>query len=209
MGASLDHFCVYPLAMVTQSTKQTIIKMLDIYETDSRLFDESCYGITLANLDTIMAKADLHPSDAETLRNFYVLIDKRGFQYASILDLLVSFSVLVAQTRLECLEICFYIHDRKSTDFIEKQDLYNILVMLNDTVYYCGDKKLPPSQINDFVDSLYTSTGRIDGPIYYKDFYYSILQHPIMELICSRQFQGAWQDKVTDEKVIDRTYLYK
>ena len=209
MGQTLEHFCVYPLCMVIQSKKEDIIRMIDMYEKDPILFDEETYGITLPHLDKLMKKCSIDSSDADVLRNFYVLIDKRGFQYASLKDVLVSFALLIASTKVECLEFAFYIHDRKQTEFVDKLVLSRILNMLNDTVYYCGDKKFPLSQVDDFVDSLYTSTGRVDGPIYYQDFYYAILQHPLMELICSRQFQGTWQDKVTDEKDIDRSHLYK
>ena len=63
--------------------------------------------------------------------------------------------------------------------------------------------------VNDFVDSLYTATGRIDGPIYYPDFYTAIQQHPLMEMYLSLQYQGAWQDKCVDEKLLVRDDLYK
>jgi len=64
-------------------------------------------------------------------------------------------------------------------------------------------------QVNDFVDSLYTATGRIDGPIYYPDYYAAIKQHPLVEMYCSLQFQGAWQDKYTDERLLVRSDLYR
>jgi len=131
MGQSLTHFSVCPLASVLQSSKEDIARIIDVYENDERIFDAEVYGLTLENLNVVMEKVMMHESDQEILRNFYCLIDKRGFQYASIMDILVSFSVMVAKDIQECLELSFFIYDRKSSNFIEKADIYRIFNILN------------------------------------------------------------------------------
>jgi hypothetical protein len=131
MGQSLTHFAVCPLASVLQSNKEDIAKLLDAYEHDERIFDADVYGLTLENLNVVMEKVMIHESDQEILRNYYCLIDKRGFQYASILDVLVSFSVMVAKDIQECLELSFFIYDRKSSNFLEKADITRIFNVLN------------------------------------------------------------------------------
>lgn len=36
-----------------------------------------------------------------------------------------------------------------------------------------------------------------------------IKQHPVMEMYTSLQFQGAWQDKFVDERLLVRGDLYR
>lgn len=82
---------------------------------------------------------------------------------------------------------CLHANGSKSC---EKLEWIILLRLLNDTCNAFGDRKLQDVQIFDLVDSLYTQYGEIDGKIDYEDFYNLLLQHPIMELFVSIQFQG-------------------
>ena len=126
---------MWPLCQIIQSKKESIALLIGAYEQDQRMFDSDVYGLTLENLNILMNRVMIDESDQEILRNYYCLIDKRGFQYASILDLLVSFSVLVSKDLQECLELSFFIYDRKYTNFLEKADILRIFNMLNGNIY--------------------------------------------------------------------------
>lgn len=146
MGQSLTHFSVWPLCSVIQCKKESIALLINAYEINTRIYDEQTYGLTLENLNVIMNSVNLHESDQEILRNYYCLIDKRGFQYASIIDVLVSFSVLVAKDLQECLELSFFLYDRKCTNFLDKATVYrmfhilngnSMFILSNESIYYC------------------------------------------------------------------------
>jgi hypothetical protein len=62
--------------------------------------------------------------------------------------------------------------------------------ILNSTCHAFGDRKLQDTQIYDLVDSIYTQIGVIDGDVDYEDFYNLLMQHPLLELFISIQFQG-------------------
>jgi hypothetical protein len=59
---------------------------------------------------------------------------------------------------------------------------------------------------------MFTSTptiGKIDGVIYYPHYLEFLSTHPIIELFTSAQFQGAIQDKLLDDKALERLVYFQ
>ena len=60
---------------------------------------------------------------------------------------------------------------------------------------FIGDKVIGMEQTQDLCDSLFTRAGKIDGFIAYEDYYQFIVDHPVVQLWMSTQFQGSGMDK--------------
>lgn len=156
------------------------------------------YSINHASFSKLMKddQLNLHPSDVDIFHTLFTLLDKRGYLIVDLRDLLITFSVVVSDSIQSLLNLVFTITDRTQSGIIDKDYLIKIINLLNDTLIYFGDKNLPCSQVLDLVDSVFTSAGRVDGEIYYPDYIDRIVQHPLVELITSPQFQGFLRDKV-------------
>lgn len=144
-------------------------------------------------------------SDIDLLVTLYKLVDKRGYSYIDIRHVLICFVVIVASDAVECMDMALQIFDRQNSKLILKEDLFDVLVLLNESCLYFGDKHLPISQINDLIDSVFASAGRIDGEIFYPDYIETIAQHPLVELFLSPQFQGNNRSKILDDEQIATT----
>ena len=88
--------------------------------------------------------------------------------------------------------IAFETFDYENTRLIEKDELKHIITLMNEVLRSFGDRYLELSQIIDFVDSIFTISGRIDGYICYDDYLDAMTEHPIIQLLISIQFQGNW-----------------
>ncbi len=80
----------------------------------------------------------------------------------------------------------------------ERRDFYNLLKLVNNAAYCFGDRKLVDTQLNDLVDSIYTMAGKIDGPMDFSNFFGMLLQHPLVELFISIQFQNQLKTEKSD-----------
>jgi hypothetical protein len=81
-----------------------------------------------------------------------------------------------------------------------------MITLINQTCQFCGDKTMTSDILHDFVDSVYTSCGKIDGEIYYPDFVEYMTIHPIVELYISPQYQGNAGSKLLTEEEIERKF---
>ncbi len=102
---------------------------------------------------------------------------------------------MLAKNPKDCIETAFAMFDVEKHQLIEKEEMYRIFCLLNSTVQSLGDKFLIELQLRDLVDSIYVSIGKIDGYLYYPDYFNNILDHPIIQVLISLQFQGPGVDK--------------
>lgn len=143
------------------------------------------------------------PSDIELLLNLFRLIDNRGFREIDVRDVFISFSIFTANSIHHIFEMSMKLMEREGTQILNKQQLIHIFKLLNNTCHYFGDRHMQMDQIQDLADSVYTSIGRIDGPIYYPHFIEYITSHPIIEMFTSLQFQGGVKEKMLTDEQID------
>lgn len=160
------------------------------------------YNVTPEKLHQLLEERNFDPSDISVMDNLYLLQDKRGFRQVDVRNIAIAISVLLAKTPRDCLEFALRQYDRNNSDLIEKSELHTLFVIMNDTLLYFGDKHLAEEQIRDLVDSIFTTAGKIDGLIYYPNFYDLIVSHPIVEMLLSPQFQGLTRDKIFDEDTL-------
>ena len=157
------------------------------------------YLISLDAFMKLLNTQHISDPDKDMLAAIFCLVDKRGFSEADLRFILVSFCLIVAKDSMrQCLELIFCVVDRGDTNLLEKTDLLRLVVLINETIVYFGDRHLEASQTVDLVDSIYTAAGKVDGAINYVDYFDVILQHPIVEMFVSPQFQGLTRDKTFD-----------
>ncbi|KAJ1433325.1 hypothetical protein B484DRAFT_14125 [Ochromonadaceae sp. CCMP2298] len=152
----------------------------------------------------ILADQEFHPPDVDLLLNLFRLIDTRGFREIDIRDVLVSFAVLATRSMEACMECALRLAEREGNQIVDKPQLLRVFRLMNDALFYFGDKPLQAEQLTDLADSVYTSVGKIDGTIFYPHFVEFISTHPIVEMVVSPQFQGGIKDKLLDDEVIEK-----
>jgi Ca2+-binding EF-hand superfamily protein len=168
-------------------------------EVKQIIIDPSLYLMKPEELEEVLGECRFNASDTEVILNLYTLIDRRGFESIDIRVVLIAFVMLLAGSPRQFLDIAFQLFDRVGSGLIEKKDLLDICLLANDTLLFFGDKNLKSMQIVDFVDSVFTSAGKIDGEIFYPDYLDTMTDHPIMEMLLSPQFQGNIRSKLINE----------
>jgi len=173
----------------------------DEEEEDIILYED--YLISSSAMVEILQKLEIHTSDIYIFQNLFILSDKRGYDLIDLKDLLTLFSVVIATSVEDCLEMAILIHDRKLLQIIEKSKLLHVFTLLNESCCYFGDNFLSKTQLLDLADSIYTNAGKIDGDIVYMDFLQFMSEHPIVEMFISPQFQGTVLDKYLDDEAFN------
>lgn len=152
----------------------------------------------------------LRDSDIEIFRNIFCLIDSTGVGWVNIQHVILSFVIITSTTIEHCLESSFRIVDRpKKTRLVEKSELTDMFKLINDALYFFGDKYLYTQQIYDLVDSIYTSAGLIDGAFPYQTFIPYMAGHPIVEMAVSMQFQGAVRSKLLSDEEVEKVVYFE
>ena len=160
------------------------------------------YFIYEEDLINILNDLDFNESDATIYIDFFRMIDKAVMNKIDLKDLMISMICLNSSSLEECISYSLKIVDRDDTTMIQKSDLHHLFSVMNDTCCYIGDKYMREQQITDLVDSIYTSAGMIDGDICYLNIIEYVINHPIVEIMMSPQFQGPVRNKLyTDEEI--------
>lgn len=211
MGQDFSYLNVYSLSLLVTVTAEDLeIILKDFEDTNNPQKSESFkYTILKPDLQSLLDKHKIRTRDAGVFIDFFHVIDDRNYGYVDLKDVLIAFSVLVAQNLRDCFEICLRFVDRKSDHLIDKIDLVHIVKTLNNSLFYFGDKHLPVEQAVDLVDSIYTTAGKIDGTIYYPNYLEHLCAHPIVELFLSIQYQGDGKDKILTEEQIEKAIYFE
>jgi Ca2+-binding EF-hand superfamily protein len=203
MGQQCSHMNIWALSCIIRANDEDMEKLLLRYDTDIKFKENprfEKYEIDEISFLSYLEEEKMHSSDREILEDIFKLLDIRNRRIISIIDLLIAVSPLTARRFQDIFNRMFFFYDRSSSFMIEKHEIVRILKILNSTCEALGDRPLKSEVISDFVDSLYTSAGKIDGPIYYPDFIDSMSIHPIMELFISPQFQGTLSSKLEKQE---------
>ena len=102
----------------------------------------------------------------------------------------------------ECVRLVLSLFDRAETETIEKTQMLKIFNLINEGILYAGDRPLDSAYVVDLVDSVFTSSGKIDGHINYMEYIELICEHPIVIMFLTPQFQGLARDKVFDKETL-------
>ena len=157
------------------------------------------YNISRDALAALLAVQNVSASDAQLLDQLFSLVDTRGAGETDLRDIMLAFCLVVAKQGLaQFFQMIFRTADRAGTMAIERRQMHKTFTVLNECIFYFGDRPLEPRQVTDLVDSVFTTAGKVDGHINWRDYLDLIEQHPILEMWCSTQFQGLAREKVWD-----------
>jgi Ca2+-binding EF-hand superfamily protein len=150
----------------------------------------------------ILEEHHIDPSDRDIFIDYFRILDTRNRSIVHLQHLLIALSPFVSSSISSMFDFCFQVLDRKEKFLVDKVDVVLMLKLINQTCFYIGDKVLAHELVNDLVDSVYTSAGKIDGEIFYKDYIEYMTLHPVIQLFISLQFQGPITAKIlTDEQI--------
>lgn len=166
------------------------------YVPPDPIADQNKYKIHENEFAALLKITNVNDSDSKVFIDLFRLIDVRGSSIVNLKDVCISIASVTSTSLRDCFSFCFSLFDRDNAGLIDKPEIIHFLKVLNDTCGYCGDKTLQISQLYDLVDSIYTSAGKIDGPIVYRSIIESLSSHPIVEMMLSPQFQGSFRSKV-------------
>ena len=161
------------------------------------------YDISLDNTMKLAKDCNMHESDLEILEAMFRLVDSRGFEEADLRAVLVPLAITTCKNSVaECIRLVLSLFDRAETETIEKTQMLKIFNLINEGILYAGDRPLESAYVVDLVDSVFTSSGKIDGYINYIEYIELICEHPIVEMFLTPQFQGLPRDKVFDKETL-------
>lgn len=212
MGLSHSYLNLWALSSITFSNFDEIISIIEDFEIKHSIVNDKetfirpskAYFINETNLSDLLSVHKFHQSDSTNIINIYRILDDRGDNLVSLIDVMITFSTLTANSVEACIENSLKLFDRGNTKLIEKNDLMHVFRLLNNSFFYFGDKFLAADQLSDLLDSVYTSSGKIDGTIYYPDNIEYISSHPVVQIFLSPQYQGAIKEKILDEETIEK-----
>jgi Ca2+-binding EF-hand superfamily protein len=194
---------IWALSCVCRASASDLLEILRQYEEGEKNTKIDLYDIEEDNFLDILTTTGIDSSDQEIFVDFLRILDTRSRGVCSILQLLVSVAPFVVGTIPELFSLCFTIYDRDKREMLDKPQVVEIVKLVAQTCFYVGDKPLATELTYDLVNSAYTSAGKIDGEVFYKDFVEYLAMHPIVQLYTSIQFQGAITTKILSGEQIE------
>ena len=129
------------------------------------------YDISLEDMLQLCRDCNMTDSDTEIVEAMFRLVDSRGFEVADLRSVMVPLAITTCKNGVaECVNLVLSLFDRAETDTIEKTQMLRIFNLINEGVLYMGDRALDSQYIVDLVDSVYTTSGKIDGYINYSEY---------------------------------------
>jgi len=157
------------------------------------------YMVSREVLQALLQRQNINTHDCELLDHIFSLVDTRGFAELDLREILGAFCLVVANEGIsQFLTMLFRTFDRSESMAMSRTEMLRIFTLINETLFYFGDRPLDPRYVRDLVDSVFTTAGKVDGFVNWTDNIELIEQHPIVEMLFSMQFQGLAREKVYD-----------
>lgn len=188
MGVGLSHMNMYGIATVVETSKAEIIHIAE--SKQSRI------SIDADKFNEFMLGYEVCASDKRIFHDYAIMIDRMALGSISVTDFCICLLPMVTANVTDCFRTAFYLFDQTRSGLINKEGLFDVMDLLNHSFFYCGDVKFNADQVENFVNSVFTSGGKVGGSIIYDEFIDTIASHSLMELFFSQQFQGSWRNKV-------------
>jgi Ca2+-binding EF-hand superfamily protein len=208
MGQSCSHMNLWALSCILRMDIQDLESIYKIYE--ERFVSDRLKPLEITEEDflSILSELHIHFSDVAIFNDIFCLLDTKNRGISNIRDVLISMTPLLANSVQQMLTYSFNFMDRQKTQLIQKHELQWMLSLLNGTCANVGDKSLSAERLDDYINSVYTSAGKIDGEIFYPNYLENFYTHPIIYLLLSPQFQGSVHSKLMTEKQINDMFSY-
>jgi hypothetical protein len=163
------------------------------------------YMVSREVLQALLQRQNINKHDCELLDHIFSLVDTRGFAELDLREILGAFCLVVANEGIsQFLTMLFRTFDRSESMAMSRTEMLRIFTLINETLFYFGDRPLDPRYVRDLVDSVFTTAGKVDGFVNWTDNIELIEQHPIVEMLFSMQFQGLAREKVFDEGTLEQ-----
>lgn len=203
MGNQYSHMNIWALWSIVRCDRELPLHIYRLYE--EKYVDPNLGPFEIRDDDymEILDSLQLYYADKDICEDFFHLLDVRSRGISNIRDVCISLVPIVAKSIPHMYSMSFEILDRKKEMTVGKEQVTLMLKLMSATCGYVGDKPLAPEVLDDYVNSLYTSAGLIDGSIYYPDYIETLSIHPIIQLFLSPQFQGALTSKLMTDEEID------
>lgn len=206
MGQEYSHMNLWALSSILRCESDLPLQIYKIYEEKYVNQFLAPFEINEDDFVEILDSLQLYYADKDICEDIFHLLDVRSRAISNIRDVCLSLTPLVAKSIPHMYSMCFEILDRKKDMMVGKDQVVLMLKLLSATCANVGDKPLAPEVIDDYVNSLYTSAGLIDGNIYYPDYIETLSIHPIIQLFLSPQFQGILTSKLMTDEQIDQLH---
>lgn len=200
---------LWSLSCIIRANQEDIEKLLEVYETGPKSSRCEEWEMDKEQFDQLMIDLHFHSSDVEIYDDFFRLLDIRNRDIINFREYIVTVAPLTAKNIQELFQFCISIYDRSKRLMINKSDLLLIMKLINQTCDFVGDKAMSGDVVHDYINSIYTTAGKIDGDIYYPDFMEAFALHPIVELFVSPQFQGNIQVKLQLNDELEKSLASK
>jgi hypothetical protein len=206
MGQQYSHMNLWALSSIVRCDRDLPLHLYKAYEEKYVNPNLAAFEVNDADFEEILDAQQLYYADKDVCEDIFHLLDVRSRGISNIRDVCISLTPIVAKSIHHMFTMCFEILDRKKEFMVGKDQVTLMLKLLSATCGNVGDKPLAPEVLDDYVNSLYTSAGLIDGSIYYPDYVETLCIHPIIELFLSPQFQGPVTSKLMSDEEIDRLH---
>lgn len=147
------------------------------------------------SLEAVLSSFGVHPSDRKVFHSLAQLLDRRGSGCVLVRDLCVMVVPMLAEDTRSCFLHVFRCYDNAGTSIIDREGLEEALTLVNSAFASCGDVGFSGTQVDLLVSSVYTSVGKIDGPVPHATLVDALSTHSLVELFVSARFQGSWREK--------------
>mgnify|MGYP000076598640 CR=1 FL=1 len=164
-------------------------------EGDTVEFVDRTHPIHPDHLRDIMKFMNLDKGDINVMLDIYTTMDHKGTENVSIRDVLTAFAPLCTTSYEECIITCCTIFDLDDTGTVGYGVLLHVCRLIMEGIEFFGDKVLEYNHVKDVVNSIFTMEGKTEGFICYEDYMPFMIQHPVVVLFGSHQFQGLSRQK--------------
>ena len=207
MGNKCSHMNLWALSSIIRANQYDIEEILSCYEKGPKGAKCEDWEMDKEQFDKLLHDLNFHSSDIEIFEDFFRLLDVRNRDIINFREYVISIAPLTARNIPELFQFCIKVYDRTKRLMICKSDLLLIMKLVNQTCDFVGDKPLPGDAVHDYINSIFTTAGKIDGDIYYPDYMESLSMHPIVELFLSPQFQGNIAAKLQRNEEVEQALI--
>ena len=186
MSGSADKLAMVALSHVVQTRRSelmTLRKELDMVANKQQSSSKR-YLITRKELDDGLREINVEETDHEVFDRLFTLFDKTGAGKVHFLELVVGLAPVLNASLSDRVRLAFELTDEDGRGFVDKREMKFLFKALNSTANFLGDPMLTIEEIEELVESLFTSVldaGSMTEAFPYPDNIEMVTEHPIID----------------------------
>lgn len=185
MGQQPSTLGVATISHVVQSGRAELLALRN------RLLRSRARAVDRETWETAQEACAIDESDREIYERLFTLYDKRGTGNVNMKEFLVGLATIVNGNLEERLQIAMELWDDASAGFLATHDVLAVLVSMNKTCGFFGDKPMDYDQLDVLVRSTFETYAPrlVDQKLSYRDHVGDLAIHPIMEIFLNKQYE--------------------